>query len=168
MVGGRPACASLLLGLLAACIQPDLDESFSPAELDRELFRCQVEPVLVARCAFFACHGSNRRPLRLFAVQKLRLSTPWEDQDAPLTDAEHLGNYDMARGFAGGPGDEPAQLLDKPLDVDAGGLFHRGKTLYGGEDVFADQDDPGYQILSEWLAGAAAAPGCLPTEEVGP
>ena len=160
--------ASLMLALLASCVQTGLDEPFSPVELDRAFFRCQVEPVLVARCAFFACHGSNRRPLRLYAVQKLRLATPWADQDAPLTDAEHEANHDMARGFAGGPGEEPAQLLDKPLDVEAGGLFHRGKTLYGGEDVFADRDDPGYRLLSDWLGGAAADPGCLPTEEVGP
>lgn len=154
--------------MLLACVQSGLDEPFSPAELDRAFFRCQVEPVLVARCAFFACHGSNRRPLRLYAVQKLRLATPWEDQDAPLSDAEREANHDMARGFAGGPGDEPGQLSDKPLDVDAGGLYHRGKTLYGGEDVFADRDDPGYRILGDWLDGAAADPGCLPTEEVGP
>jgi hypothetical protein len=167
MVSGR-ASAGLALALGLACVQPGLDETFSPAELDRDYFRCQVEPVLVARCAFFACHGSNRRPLRLFAVQKLRLATPWDERDAPLSDAEHAANYDMARGFAGGPGPERPQLLDKPLDVEAGGLYHRGKTLYGEEDVFTSEDDPGYRIVSEWLAGAAADPGCIPTEEVGP
>lgn len=166
MVSGRSAI--LVLVLFAACVQSGLDEPFSPAELDHELFRCEVEPVLVARCAFFACHGSNRRPLRLFAVQKLRLSTPWKDQETPLTEDEHAANYDRARGFAGGPGAEPAQLSEKPLDVEAGGLFHRGKTLYGGEDVFSSRDDPGYRIVSDWIGGAVAEPGCVPTEEVGP
>lgn len=153
-----PLCSCVADGALAEGPAPDLD---------RNEFRCAAEPVLLARCAFFACHGSNRRPLRIFAPDKLRLGVPATERASPVTPEEREANYDMARGFAR-PGPDGTPLLDKPLDVDAGGRYHGGKTLYGGGDVFETTDDPGYVLLADWIAADKAADDCLPTGAVGP
>ena len=123
---------------------------------------------MAARCAFVACHGTDERPLRIYAEQKLRLGVEWVDYQTPLTDEERAANFRTLRDFvARGPGD--AELLsEKPLDVSAGGLFHRGKDQFGTEDVFTSRDDPGYQIMRAFVDGEAADPACVPTEGVGP
>lgn len=160
----RPAA---ILAALAACTQGGLGELGEPTEVDQSFFRCNVQPLLSARCAFTACHGTDERPLRIYAEQKLRLGIDWVDYETPLTDAERAANFRVARDFvARGPGDADL-LADKPLDVAAGGLFHRGKDLFGSDDVFLDRDDPGYRIMSSFIAGETADPGCVETEEVG-
>ena len=58
--------------------------------------------------------------------------------------------------------------LSKPLDVDDGGAFHRGKSMYGGRDVFTTRSDLGFQKIDAWLRGADSSQGCTPSEEVGP
>jgi hypothetical protein len=123
--------------------------------------------VLAARCAFAGCHASARRPLRLYAVGRMRLDVGWDRLGAPLSDAELDANYEVARGFVADP---PAEslLLAKPLDTRAGGLYHRGQNLYGDDDVFLSTDDPGYAILAAWIAAADAPSDCALTEEVGP
>ena len=152
---------------LVACSQDGLDAERSAAVLDRAMFRCRVQPVLVARCAFPACHGSNQRPLRVFARQRLRLEVPPDRREADLTQEEEEANYERALAFAG-DASTPPLLLAKPLEGRAGGFYHRAKDLYGDLDVFATADDPGYRHLADWIAGGADDPGCVPSEEVGP
>jgi hypothetical protein len=160
---GLPA----LFALASGCATEGLDAPAEPTALDPSTFRCRVEPVLLARCAFFACHGSALRPFRVYAPERLRLDVPAELRLLPLTEAEEQANYDMALGFAD-PATGAQQLLTKPLAVEAGGAYHGGALLYGGEDVFSDRADPGYVLLAEWIEGATAASDCVPTEEVGP
>ena len=59
------------------------------------------------------------------------------------------------------PAPSGKRIASKPLDVDAGGYFHRGKEIFGGEDVFTDTEDPDYQIIRGWLAGETADPNCV-------
>jgi hypothetical protein len=158
--------AVVLVALLAGCVQEGLEQAQPAPALDAEFFRCNVQPVLAARCSFAACHGSNQRPLRVFAVQRMRLEVPWTAMTTPLTADELAANYRSAIGFAA-DGDA-ALLLRKPLDVTAGGSYHEGRELYGGDDVFLAEEDPGYQLLRRWIDGETAAAGCEPTEEVGP
>jgi hypothetical protein len=140
----------------------------SPApDLDRAFFRCEVQPVLSARCAFGACHASARRPLRLYAVGRMRLDVAWDRLAAPLTTAELDANYEVARGFVADV-QADSYLLSKPLDTRAGGLYHRGQDLFGDDDVFLSTSDPGYRQIAAWIAGQTAPADCLPTEEVGP
>ena len=61
-----------------------------------------------------------------------------------------------------------AVLIDKPLDTRAGGLFHRGRDLFGSDDIFLTRDDPGYRILNAFIDGARAEEDCAIQEEVGP
>jgi hypothetical protein len=133
--------------------------------LDPEAFRCRVQPVVAARCAFAECHASARRPYRLYAVGRMRLGVDWARLEEPLTPAELAANYEVSRNFAVG---EPPLLAAKPLDTRAGGYFHRGADLYGEDDVFLSTDDPGYQVLADWIADGTAPSSCTPITEVGP
>jgi hypothetical protein len=156
----------VLAGVLAACAS-GLDGPLPADNLDVAYFRCNVQPVVVARCAFFPCHGSATRPYRVFARQRMRLDKPAAARNDALSEDEEQANFDMARGFVRDPADL-SLLLGKPLDSDAGGYFHRGKDLFGDEDVFASVDDPGYQIIEAWIEGATDDAACEPIQEVGP
>jgi hypothetical protein len=157
----------LPLIVLAGCAT-ELQQPASPIALDRESFRCDVQPVLAARCAFPACHGSARRPLSLYAPGRMRYAVGWDRPTEPLSERELDDNFRMASGFATAGATGEAWLLAKPLDTRAGGYFHRGSTLYGAGDVFLTEDDRGYQALASWIAGQTAPAGCQPTTEVGP
>jgi hypothetical protein len=160
--------AAVSLALVAACTQDGLVELATPVALDESYFRCNVQPVLSARCGFVACHGTDERPLRIFAEQKLRLGVEWVDYQTPLTPEEQAANFQAVRDFAArGPGDADL-LAEKPLDAVAGGLFHGGKDQFGTDDVFLTRDDPGYRIMRAFIDGEVAADGCQLTEEVGP
>jgi hypothetical protein len=150
---------------LAACA---VDNAPDGVALDRDYFRCNVQPVLAARCAFPACHGSARRPLSLYAPGRERYQVGWDSPSAPITDVELDANFGIASGFATTTATGEPWLLAKPLAVAAGGYYHRGADLYGGEDVFAATSDPGYQILASWIAGETAPASCAPIQEVGP
>lgn len=159
--------------LLAACValgsgcgvesEPDPRPVLDVAE-----FRCNVEPVLMARCGFYPCHGSELRPFRVYAPNRLREQVSVPQLSAPLTASEMQANFDMALGMSVGDSVEDAELLAKPLDADSGGRFHRGKTVYLGRDVFSNRDDLGYQRIAAWLGGAQQSPDCEPSTEVGP
>jgi hypothetical protein len=159
----------VLLALAAGC--QSLEETVAAPLLDESAFRCEVEPVLAARCAFYPCHGSPLRPFRVYAPNRLRLDPPRPPTGyrlgEPLTAAEHRANYEMARQLAYQPDFDGSLLLLKPLAVEAGGLFHGGRTLYGGADVFDSPSDRGYRLIERWLAGGTAADDCTPTGDVG-
>lgn len=160
-----------LLVALALTGCQTLDAELPVPELDEAAFRCEVEPVLMARCGSYACHGDGSRPFRIFAINRLRLNPERAESgyvlNAPMTPEEHAANLDMALGFAE-PGDfDRSQLLLKPLDVEAGGLFHRGGMIFSNVDVFSSEDDVGYEIIEAWLGGGTRQPDCEPNEEVG-
>lgn len=157
----------LLATAQAGCAQDDIGQREDLVSLDENYFRCNVQPVLAARCSFMACHGNEERPLRLFAEQRFRLGISWDDYETPLTEEEFAANFRMVRGFVGRSSSEQNLLLEKPLDTRVGGLFHRGKDLFGSEDVFLERQDVGYVTLQEFSHGAVAEPDCRPTEEVG-
>ncbi len=158
----------VMLGAIGLAGCQELDEEAPLPDLDFAAFRCNVQPVLVARCSFYACHGNALRPLRLYGPNRLRIDPSPATLAAPLTAAEEQNNFDMARGFASSQQLDQAWLLYKPLDVDAGGLFHGGKVLYRGRDVFTSRSDPGFVAIEAWLGGAMAPPTCEPTDAVGP
>jgi hypothetical protein len=158
----------LLLVLAFAGCATDLDAPAQVTPLDREYFRCNVQPVIEARCSFPACHGSARRPFQMYGVGRMRYGVGWDRPTAPLTQKELDDNFVVASGFTTTTGTGEAWLLAKPLDTSAGGYFHRGATLYGNGDVFMTRADTGYQMLANWIAGSSAQPSCQPITEVGP
>ncbi len=150
-----------------ACVQSGVDDPVGLPDVDPQFFRCNVQPVLAARCSFMDCHGNAERPLSLYAEQRYRLGIDWVDFETPLTGEELAANFDTVRSFIARGANEPQLLSEKPLDTRAGGLYHQGKGDYGPDDVFLSTDDPGYVLLREFIAGASAADTCEPTEDIG-
>lgn len=157
------AWAAALAGALAGCAQEGLEAPAAAAPLDEAFFRCRVEPVLVRDCGFLACHGSARRPLRVYAPNALRLDVARDRRGQPLTARETAANQAAALAFSGVDGRTPLLLL-KPLAEAAGGYYHRGATLYDGGDVFGSPEDYGYATLAAWIAGATAPSDCVPED----
>jgi len=157
---------SILL-FAAGCTQSGIDEPVAPAEADVEFFRCEAQPVIAARCSFMDCHGNDERPFRVYAEQRHRLGVSWSEFETPLLPEELSANFEAARGFIATSDRDDHLLTEKPLDTRAGGMFHRGKDLYGADDVFLTRDDIGYQILLDFAGGQAAGQDCTPREEVG-
>ena len=156
-----------LLLCLSACAQDGIKRTEELTPLDSNFFRCEVQPVLAARCSFMACHGNGERPLSLYAEQRFRLGISWDDYETPLTDQELAANLITIEGFVARTSSDADLLSEKPLDTRAGGLFHRGKDLYGNDDVFLSRQDLGYRALTAFAAGATASVDCIPNEEIG-
>lgn len=153
-----------LLALPIGCVQDGIDRQRELPSADEHYFRCEVQPVLAASCAFMDCHGRADRPLSIYAEQRFRLGISWDDYETPLTADELAANLHTVRGFIDQGDDQVVMLADKPLDTRAGGLFHRGRDLYGQDDVFLSTDDPGYRALRQLADGAEALPDCVPAE----
>lgn len=130
--------------------------------VSRAAFACAVQPILARQCSMPACHGSEARRLRVLAPGRLRLAgelakattaQSQEDRESgyhpALTQAEIDFNYDQARAMIV-PG-QPVQdcaLLNRPLAVSAGGMYHAA-----GGDVFPSALDAEYLKIKGWLLG---------------
>lgn len=163
----KKATAVVSAVALLGCVQNDLDIAQELPVLDDNFFRCEVQPVLASSCAFTACHGNEERPLTLYAEQRFRLGVPWEFFGVPLTEEELAANLRTVRGFVARDSTEPDLLSEKPLDTRAGGLFHRGRDLYGDDDVFLSQDDVRYRALRAFIDGGTSDASCIPREDLG-
>jgi hypothetical protein len=141
--------------------QGGLEDARSLPALDEPYFRCRVQPVLTKSCASFTCHGDAKRFFHVFARNRLRLSGTEKDRNAPLSPPEHTANFDAARAFVEETSRDESLLLTKPLDVVAGGSFHRGATLFAAGNVFTDKKDPDYQTLADWVAGGKEDAACV-------
>jgi hypothetical protein len=146
-----PLAVSLLtIVLLALAVGVPLAQqaaapAVSPAPLDFEYFRTNVQPILMARreghARCIACHttASNMR------LQPLPPgSTMWSDADAHR-------NFDAVRRMVV-PGSLKSRLLVHPLATDAGGDF-----FHNGGKHFASQSDREWLILRDWVMGKTAA-----------
>jgi hypothetical protein len=151
---------ALAVGLVAAACAVD-NPTVEPAALDEAMFRCRVEPVLVERCAFPACHGAADRPFRLHGPGRTRLEPAGQAYDAPMSEAEHRANWVSALGFATpAPGYDEALLVEKPLAPRLGGAYHGANRMYGGQAPFQSDADPGLMALRVWLDGAREEASC--------
>ena len=121
--------------------------------LSETMFRCKVQPILIAQCSFNACHGNGQSALRVYSIGKLRATTPADSTAAiaALTESEQHANYTSAAGFAVFT-DTPANnwLLRKPLPPNDGGYEHKGGAIYTGPA------DPQYATVTQWLNGATS------------
>ncbi len=137
------------------------DPPRQPAALDEPYFRCRVQPVLAKSCAAFACHGDGRRFFRVYARNRLRLGGDEAGRNARLSDGERAANFASARAFVDAQDPAHSLLLQKPLEMAAGGYFHRGAEIFGGGNVFATRDDPDWRTLDKWVGGATDDPACV-------
>lgn len=156
----RELFACLAFAGLVGC-EPDLTSDRSKPELDKNYFRCKVQPVLVKSCGAFLCHADSARFFRVFGRNRLRYGLPAEDRNTPLEDREIDWNYESARAFVDLDAPDRSLLLMKPLDQSAGGYYHGGATEYSKGDVFLSTDEADYQILARWIDGETEADECV-------
>ncbi|HEY5951412.1 MAG TPA: hypothetical protein VIV40_38225 [Kofleriaceae bacterium] len=148
--GWRIAMLAVLVG--GACSVVENEPAPNPAaSLNEQVFRCNVEPVLVRQCSYNACHGIAGAALRVYSPGKLRASPPADIDSAiaPLSDSEHHANFESAAGFAFGiTAIDDNWLLRKPLPSGDGGYEHAGGAIYSGVN------DPQYVVIRAWLGNA--------------
>ncbi len=123
------------------------------AALDEQVFRCNVEPILVRQCSFAACHGIAGAALRVYSPGKLRAIPPAniDAAIAPLDEGEHHANFQSASGFSFGIVEvDDNWLLRKPLPSRDGGYEHAGGAIWAGVT------DPQYVAIRDWLAHQGA------------
>ena len=159
-IGARRMCrllwVPLLVGLFAgACGEHTGSDSASLPDLDYDYFVKHVQPILEHRCAFFACHGSRERFLRIYQEVRLRENPdpdPIFQAPSPLTPEELQRNFEQTTGMLYGfDNPEDSLLFSKPLQP---GTRHAGATLFEGPDVFLNREVPDYQTLLRWARGA--------------
>ncbi len=150
----RWGCAFVLV--LVACSGVQNETVPVPgAALDENVFKCNVEPILIKQCSYSACHGiaGGGTALRIYSPGKLRATPPKtiDEQIAPLTADEEHANFESAAGFnfmIDNPDDN--WLLKKPLPSKLGGYEHKGGAIYH------DGADPQYIAIREWIAHTGA------------
>lgn len=168
----RPERASLtlLLILVAGCPANDPAhgvQTLVPPDqfLDYNEFVCSVQPVLIRRCSYLACHGNPDHALRIYSVGKLRLgdTSTRNLRDSPLTADEVELNFQSASGtvYAAtaadcqGTGDPTAvPLLQKPLAARFGGSEHHGIAIFPQFPATTLAADPDWSLLTGWVGGA--------------
>ncbi len=141
---------ALALAVAGAC--SPVEERPAPralADLDEATFRTCVEPSMLARCSYAACHGREEMPFRLYSVGKLRATEPesLEALLAPLTEEEHHANYLSSVGFTFRAKPQENLLWRKALPASDGGYAHVGGAIFSG------LDDPNAAALLDWLSG---------------
>jgi hypothetical protein len=136
---------AMVTPMVVDCVGPG-DETDPLLVSSVEAFAEHVQPELGARCASGGCHGVAMRPLALYAPGALRADPLRLHLDEPLTWTELENNAARVAAFAHGQTVTESLVLRKPLAVIAGGCYH------GGGDVFADRQDPGYEVLRSWLS----------------
>jgi len=109
--------------------------------LDHSTFATRVQPVLAARCASPACHGSERRRLRVYAPGFFRSDPSRVHRDESLTEMELAANERSAAAFAlDARAAEESLLVTKPLN----------RVTHLGGQVFSASDDE-YAALLGWI-----------------
>src|SRR5690349_3345197 len=98
MFGSRGA---LLVGIAACSVVQNEPASDPASELSEPVFRCNVEPILVRRCSYTACHGVAGAALRVYSPGKLRAirSANIDVAIAPLSEGEDHANFESAAAF---------------------------------------------------------------------
>ena len=163
---------------VAGCPAPDnahgLVTTAAPSQLlDYNEFVCEVQPVLVRRCSFLACHGNADHGLRIYSPGKLRLDDSLATRaarDGKLSVDEVERNFESATGtvYAAQPSerqtpDDHVPILVKPTRASFGGAEHHGVGVF---PVYPAQDlahDAEYTALAAWVAGkkaTGAEPAC--------
>lgn len=118
-----------------------------------QVFQERVYPVLLADCAFTACHGNKDRFFSVFGPGRARLD-PTTDIFAPATPGELAHSFTRAESMLVGPrGPKSSLLVRKPVPLDQGGAGHKGDDLYGGS-VYATVDDPHFVVIYNWAIAA--------------
>jgi YVTN family beta-propeller protein len=137
---------SVVLNLAAISLASLLSTAVLAQDLNFEYFRDEVQPIFLAkrdgnlRCV--QCHTTSSN-FRLQALEEGKLF--WTEEQSRM-------NYESASTMVVA-GEHPLQsrFLTHPLPASAG-----GDPFHGGGKHFADQDDPEWRIMADWVAGASS------------
>ena len=159
------AFAVAAVATLAACIANEpADVRFVP---DRAQFiDGGVSGFMEARCGALDCHGQVGRPLRIYSKNGLRYRVPEDGlrDTRDTTPEERFDNYLAVIGLEPEALAEAVrtrgeyvdfQLLLKPLGDEGRGVSHKG-----GPVLRASPNDPGWNCLHGWIAGAHDPAAC--------
>ncbi len=115
-------------------------------ELSFEYFKNEVQPIFLAK------RNNNVRCIQCHTRSSGFRLQPLEDSALFWTDEQTRMNYMSARAFVV-PGTDPlkSRLLTHTLATVAG-----GDPFHGGGQHFANQDDPEWRIIADWVAGASS------------
>jgi hypothetical protein len=154
--------------LLAGCPALDpkqgLATTGSPdAVFDYNQFVCTVEPVIIKRCSYLACHGNADHALRIYSPGKLRQTDDGtrNGRDGLLTQSEVELNFESVSGLLfAASADQRAQpdlqkipLLGKPLKASFGGAEHHGVGIFPAYPAQTLEADTEWQALVAWVGG---------------
>jgi hypothetical protein len=156
----RNITMAAFIAALAGCATENEPRQW--AKVDRQAFECAVQPIFDRECSMPACHGNPLRRLRVLAPGRMRMPAELskalaaqshesrEAGDHPALTAVELDfNFAQARSMIA-PGQAVADcpLLNRPLAVAAGGMYHAE-----GGDIFANSADADYLTLEAWVTG---------------
>ena len=167
----------LLVAAAAGCPAPDATSGLVTSSFDQRLdfnaFVCEVQPVLIRRCSFTACHGAADHALRVYSLGKLRLGDPATRKarsNTLLTSDEVQRNFESAAGMmtrtvARAPSDPLASdvpLLHRPLAAAFGGAEHQGVAMFPAWPATTLEADDEWQALVRWSEARVGAPPSQP------
>lgn len=114
--------------------------------LDFEFFRDEVQPIFLAK------RNSNVRCIQCHTRSSGFRLQPLEEGQFFWTEEQSRQNFDYAAAFVR-PGEHPlkSRFLTHPLAASAG-----GDPFHGGGKHFANQSDPEWRIMADWVAGATS------------
>ncbi len=135
---------ALLLLLLTACGQVEPGEEASIGELDHDVFKTNIQPILDNRgCSNGSCHIRNKDdPFSGGPGGNLRL---YECTVAPCTDEQLRSNHDSTAGMTNLVNPAKSVLLTKPLAESISAVQHQGGT------IFSNTADSDYLDLLSWI-----------------
>lgn len=139
--------ASLTL-VTASCVEGP-GPGIGVTHVDYERYVDEVQPIFAEHCANPSCHGTEDRPLEVYAVHRHRLDPDDVFLDAPLTSQELRLGFERTRALlVPGESASAALLVRKPLPESYGGAPHAGGVQFG--DTWSED----YLTLWAWIADA--------------
>ncbi|MFT5501414.1 MAG: YVTN family beta-propeller protein [Woeseiaceae bacterium] len=142
----NPFARNILIPLALVVLIALSASAQNTVELDFEYFKNEVQPIFLAK------RDGNVRCIQCHIRSSGFRLQPLEDDALFWSDEQSRMNYASARAFSV-PGTNPLQsrLLTHPLATSAG-----GDPFHGGGTHFANQDDPEWRIIADWIAGASS------------
>ncbi len=116
----------------------------SGVEPDYEFFKNEVQPIFLAK------RNDNIRCVQCHTRSSGFRLQPLEEGQFFWTEEQSRQNFEYASAFVR-PGEHPllSRFLTHPLAASAG-----GDPFHGGGKHFANQSDPEWRIMADWVAGA--------------
>ncbi len=148
-----------VLALASTSLSSCIDEPDARPEMlcpSRQVFTDYVSPLMERRCGMLDCHGSDRRPMRLFGELGLRIVNPG---DLNRTGGDATTALELDANYRAVCGVEPEKVHEVSLDPGGQSVNRlllvrkaRGTEGHKGGKVFNPFDDADLCVVG-WLRG---------------